>query len=903
MVLNQSKETLIQGTEEVMVKISDLPKHGIQVSEEFVKKYWEQLITKKELGELFTKKTAEEQQNSLKWLLKLRFDVYKTAQEWIETNQEHLRFALKKWKEAAKKSSESAEELFEKSVENLSQSNVWVKTKEAVIQVKEKIKQWGFLIGLEKAAKSWWILWFFAGLFLGIMKLFGYNEKIGELWEKVAEVLNPEQIEKTKIKVKKHIIDSFWETLTDENKGKLWKSLDNLTQEQFLKLSEKLKKGELNLTDISSIIPNIWNEFLKEEQIEKIQQDFQAKIIESIKKEIAEKYSVDLNWNEARLKDLEILVRNNTTISDETIWKFIKIQNEEEFLLKDLFWPTFEWIINSTSLLIGLLTKQIIPISAFWLEFAEAWTEVIKISASAMWVSKVINIEMFNKSIENLNETEKALMIWLLYRKWWLFLSIIWSISESISRIWIESLTNTQVKTTNLLSASLSNNYNKQIENFEKIAKSLWWYKKQWTILKEAQRNLNKIKENYKILNILEQSKWNTTNAIKLLKEAKITNLPDSNLPFDDFVKAFKNSTSSVLTDLFSKWSMTSSLWFWAEADLFRLNKKLETISKAQRKMFEWNFITKNIWKLRELMNIWEVSRLWDRMVLHFESIDKAKQWVSKLNILANKFPDIIKWTLDKLPIIAVTWIAANSDKPFFEEFKKELKYLFPIVWPIMLVSNSGINWKDWKPKVVNAVDAWIWWALLTVDWLFLMKELGKNWVRGWLSYIIKPITDIYSLWKWTAEWAYSIWKVAVNWKSFSWILKQSISKTKFIKKPKLRTIAILIWLWYLWLEAAFAEDNLELIFWKDWKMDKKQLKAEISKLSDKDKEICLKYLIIESHWENNIKNVTFNIKNNKLSIVSNNDNIRWDWIVDNEIIELLKLSPDVLFKYESKAT
>ena len=89
---------------------------------------------------------------------------------------------------------------------------------------------------------------------------------------------------------------------------------------------------------------------------------------------------------------------------------------------------------------------------------------------------------------------------------------------------------------------------------------------------------------------------------------------------------------------------------------------------------------------------------------------------------------------------------------------------------------------------------------------------------------MIKPLKDIYSIWRWTAEWAYSIWKAAMNWRSISGALKESVSKSKSIKNPKIRTLAVIWLLWYVWVSMALEDDSLKEVFGKDWKLDKDKL-------------------------------------------------------------------------------
>ncbi len=824
---------------------------------------------------------------------------------------EPLRSALKKWKEDAIESLNKAEKKLEGIWAKVIDPKIAEKAKQKIEVVKDKAadvkddlsKEW-IMLSLEKIEKEWGILWFLVWILLWIMRIFWYKNQLSDAKAKVEWVmgdLSPEKIKEVKDKTKETIIAWLWGNLTPENQAKLDKALDSLTKEQLNSLYEKLQKWELTFGEIWKILPSFFKEIISPDQIEKTKKEIQTQLIETLKKEIKEKYNIDLDEN--KLAKLRELVEKNTTISNETIALFYEKLDKKEFKINDFYGPWFEAIINTSSLTIWLLINWIVPVSAFGMDFAKSWVDVLKISIDAMWIWSTINIDSFNDSIKWMSADQKAILIWLLYRKGGLFLNMIWSIWESISRLGIEFLTSTQVKWYQTLGASLSWNYGKQAELFGKITKTISpeTYKDSDDILKKANDAFKKLEQNYKIIDIFQKSNWDINTATKLLKEAKIQ-IPvwiDTS-DFNKFVNWFKPSMEHTFEWL-SKWAVTSKLWFWASADLYELESKIQKVTQAQRRLLDWNFIVKSIAKLRELSDIWEISRMGDRMVLHFSSKEEAIKWISKWNILANKFPEIVKWSLDKLPIIAVAWIAANSDKPFFEEFSKEMKYLFPIVWPILLIWDSWLNWSEGKPKVTNWIEAWIWWALLAVDWIFLLKEISKSWAKWWLWYMIKPLKDIYSIWRWTAEWAYSIWKAALNWRSLSWALKESIEKSKAIKNSKLRAFAIIWLLWYVWYNYAFEDDSLKEIFWEDWKLDKEKLKKELPNLNDEEKTICFKYVLTEWINPDFIKDIDFKITNNTLYITSRNENIQESWFIDNWLLETLWLNPKIEFRYEKK--
>jgi len=910
--MSKTIETPSQTNSESIFKITELQeKFQIKVSDEELEKYKDAIFSMKEIQKIK--------------------DWKDTVSEIASVNLENLKKKFENWKSSVesslKRSSEiraAGEEEAKESLEKVSDEMEWLDENKTVTKAKEKVTElkdkaidlkddlsvdW-IMLSLEKIEKEGWFLWFLVGILLWIMRIFWYKNKLEDTKEKVESTiknLSPEKIKEVKDKTKETIIAWLWGNLTPENKAKLDKAIDWLSEEQLKILYEKLQKWELTFGEISKIIPDFFKEVISPEQIEKTKKEIQKELIEALRKEIKEKYNIDLD--EGKLAKLRELVEKNTTISEQTIALFYEIGNKKEFKVKDFFGPWLEAWINTSSLMIWLLINGIIPISAFSMDFAKSWVEIIQFSIDSMWIWSSINIDTFNKTIETFTPEQKAILIWLLYRKGWLFLSMIWSIWESISRLGIEFLTNTQVKWYQTLWAWLSWNYARQAELFWKLSKNISpeLYKDSDDILKKANAAFKKLEDNYKIIDLLQKSslkandKEKIETATKLLKDAKIQ-IPSwiDTSDFNKFVEWFKPSMEHTFEWL-SKWAITSKLWFWASADLYELESKIQKITQAQRRLLNWNFLLKWVAKLRELANIWEVSRMWDRMVLHFSSKEEAIKWISKWNILANKFPELIKWTLDKLPIIAVAWIAANSEGPFFEEMQKQLLYLIPVVWPVLLISDSWLNWENWKPKIINWIDAWIWWALLAIDWVFLLKEISKSWLKWWLWYIAKPFRDIYGIWRWAAEWVYSVWKAINWWKSLSWAIKESINKSKAIKNPKVRAIAVIWLIWYAWYSYAFEDDSLKEVFDKEWKLDKEKLKTELPNLNDEDKTTVLKYILSWNLWENFFKNINLDIKNNVLYIKSNDEKVQESWFIDQETLEILWLNPKIEFSFEKK--
>jgi hypothetical protein len=406
-------------------------------------------------------------------------------------------------------------------------------------------------------------------------------------------------------------------------------------------------------------------------------------------------------------------------------------------------------------------------------------------------------------------------------------------------------------------------------------------------------------------MNLIQKVDWNLDDASKLsqLKWLLSTNnidIPSSTNSFDDLIRALWEK-NNIATALNNRWSVLSSIGFWANADLNRLNRQLERISSAQKRMFNPNFLLNWFSRLRESINVAEVSRMWDRLAFHFDSPSQARDWLRRLNTLANRFPELLKWAIDKAPIIMVAWLAANDDRPFFESLKDEIWYLVPIVWPVMILSNSWWSWSDWFPKPIDPLNVWIWAALLTIDWALLWKEIYTWWARAWLWYILKPFRDVYAMWRWTIDMWYSISRTVARWNpSAMWnIIKEWARRVKNIPGwSRVRALALIWAVWYIWVNYLLEEwEQIEWIeeLMIDWKLDQERVNQIAWELSDWQKEEALKVIIEEEGLEW----LEVKVIANRLSITSRNPEIQSDWFIDSELFNLFKLDSDYRFVYE----
>jgi hypothetical protein len=885
-------ETFNDSVEE-QFKISELnEKFDIKVSKAELKEYADTRFTMKEVQKI------QEWISSVSELAKAKLDILRKSYEdsaAVQKSQETLQQALKKWAESANKSAKGAEEV----LKGLDSSNitweVWEAFKEGTKKAKEvweKIAKAWYTVQLWEALrdsftkmKNFNIWWALVSLFKWLFWMFTWSAVLEKAWEKIKEKLSAEEVEKTKTEIKKVLSEKFpWKEEKIEN----ILNSPSVNQKQIKKIHEKIKSWEkITIKDISNFIPELKNIFTQKEKDE-ILLEAKQKAIVSIKKSIEKKYPEiwEITWD--KLTDLEKLTVKYFNLSSANELVLKEIVENRWFQINDLYWLLFESTSKWTWFTLWLISKWIIPITAIWIDIIETSTDIFKVSLWWMWITEQVSYDDLMSQIWDIEHPE--LLLWLLYRKGWLLFSILWDISKVASQIAIENLTNTSVKSTNLIKSSFTNNFEKQALNFQKISEAMWTVdEKTTTVIKEATGNLNKIQKNYQILSILENS-----DNIEL-KRRSISKILGEKIPIDiDDLNKLKTHVSSKFTlphlnISLSNGSLLNKFGFWKSSDLFELNRKLEFINKNQISILKNEHIAKGIWKIREVFEIWEVSRLWDKVIYHFDDIGQ----VSKFSILANKFPQLLGWLFDKLPIITVAGLAmANEDK--IESLKTWLWSLVPFVWPIMLLWEWWVYLDENNEVVIkNPIEAWMWWVLLWLDSAFLIKEAIKWWTKWVWWYLIKPLKDIYSIWRWSIEAIDSIAKIT-KWT----FIKETIQKwwkvvSKLWKPWKITAIAI------LWAYAGYeylTDDDKEIYenLVKEWLINKnwtywENLKKELLswKINEDEKQILVELIVAKNSIEK-LENIDLKIEWNELIITSSNQKIKSDFFINEQTINEL---------------
>ena len=783
---------------------------------------------------------------------------------------------------------------------------VWKKIKEGWYTV----QLWEAMNDAFSKLKKFDIFWALASLLKWLFGMFVWNEVLKKAWEKVKEVLSSQDIETTKNNIKATLLKEFPEK--EEYIDKVLKDPKVLTEWKIKYFYEKIKSWKwITLNDLINEFDELNITTLLTEKAEK----FKNKLYSDIQEEIQKKYNKTLDAEQ--VKNLWKLIATNLTVDKENIEALqSKFTDEHKLQIKDITPIFLEWTKNSIWFMFWLVTENIISINDIAINFSKKWWELVKITLWKLWLSEEVNIDDLYENFSSMEEEDKAILIWLLYRKGGLFLNIIWSLSSLTSKLLIETVlpTNSWVDWIRLWYDALIHWNKKQIENFQKIENALSSSKvtSVWQeFLDEAIENLNKVKKNFTVLEILKQSNWDVDKFYQKISDFEIKN----NIKFDR-VTNFKKLSQSVseyiwsnFASSFDAWSIRNiknvHIWFWTNDAIQEFNKKLENITKNQSRIAKWVLNLNPFKKLTDAIDISKVSKLWDSLLFELRSPDDAKSFLKQANELAKKSPELIKWIFDKLPIIAIWGLATTWEEPFFESFKNELPYLIPVVWPIMMISDAWVNWNNMPPTFMKWEQAAIAWGLLTLDWFFLYKA----WLRWAPAYIAKPIKDLYDIWKGTAEiWQrlYKTWRVLENWKTIKTIFSNALNKTRTLKW-KVKALAIIALIWYWAVEVAFAEDKTWKYdkYIKNWKLNKEQIKSDSESLNEWEKIDLIKIILNKNCWDEIFKDITYNIVwNNTLSINSNNDKYQESYFINNNIKEILNelfWINNIEFKYNKK--
>ena len=703
-------------------------------------------------------------------------------------------------------------------------------------------------------------------------------ENLEEQLEKVK--LNKEQIKETKDKITQYLVTNLKLSWKEEDIKKILNNPDIFTPEKLVKYYKNIQSWDWFSSN--DLIKDFWNVWNIKETIKEGLKNLDKKAFDKISKYIFKEYD-EKRLDEWASQDLKILIKKYITdwsLSDEVL---SKILNKKEFQMKELY-PLL-W--NGLMFSLELVWKWIISTSDMLWNFASESTKLVQIWIPWLWFSWSISTDLLYEKLNSMWDNERAALIWLLYRKWGLFFNAIWSLSAGVTRIWLDIVlpSNTWVDWVKLFIDWIFKWPEQQFKNISQLEKAIIWV---WSN-KDSIKGIQNLKKNYQVMAMLNSSK--TPNDFKkylkwenltLLKEyldiGTIKAIQDWNIK--SMKEISKVASSSIKTafvqDFGADWAKEKWVWFGKSAATQKLNRAINNAAKWQKEILEkWIWITRYS-KFREAFAASKISHLSDKLVFEFETKKWAKTFLKQMNVMAQASPELIKWIFNKLPIISVLWFSVTSDKPFLEEIQNEMLYLIPIVWPVLLFGESWASFKDGF-DIKNPEKAILWSVLFWLDWFIIWKNIATwEFLKAW-KYMVKPLTDIYDIWKGTAEFIQKTYKVTSTAKSFTGVYKEVAKKTKHLKW-KLRLLAI-VFLLGSSLAYANSEQWLDEYKNEEWGLDTNKLRKEIKNMNKEEKEEFIKLF-----FSDKVNNYTeMSIKWNILEIVSKDKALKWDWFINDE--------------------
>jgi len=871
------------------------------------------------------------------FLEKSKTSILEKSREWVQEVRDALRdsnhieaLKQKAWNIEAK----DAEQWLEASIESLSNVTTKVWNSEAAKKAKEvatKAKEWWFWIlsnlnwkSLEELPLIWWFIKGIISAF-NIIKSFLNLDKAEKAKEAVEKALSPEEVEKTKTEIVQNISDNLINNkhinpILKEELEKIINNTDLISNDNLIKLKNILeKKGKLSFSDLKYII---WDDKLREIQeiiwTPKNKELLKAEAEKTLIDEIYKKYSLDIRKD--KRVELEKLIKENVNVEN-----YFDLQEQLVNWKKISVWDllsamTSQWL-DFAILSIQMVAKWIIPTGKLLIYMWKKSTESISIWLASAWLWSEMSIDSFKKQIEWMSDVEKWLLMWTLYRQTWFLSTLLWNIASGSTRLIIDSLSNTTIKSSTAWWAAFTNNIDSQIVNFTKIENMFW--KSAWSeLIKNSLSEIKKLKTNNEIIRILNESNNNAEQFKKLLNKLDSKSLDLNiinsikNLDIKDFLELRKAISRWIIiqTTWFSEKLSKSlnNLWFAKAKYEFKLYESTNKILAFQKEAIRW-------WKLGWLwkfMNYFsniswhmDLSRSLDS--LHFENLSKAKA-LNKMQAISKmfqEFPILAKSVFWAVPEIAFFWLAINwkkEDESWLKAMIDTWSYMLPIVWPIRMTLSASWALENWEAKWYDVAEWWVWVTLGIIDTLYITKIIATGWNQKTIKilwYIAKPITSSYALirdsiktWINIKDTIKAEWKI--NWsKLWEWALNK-IKKAP--KSLKWIILGIVLAGWYIWYELLKDDiwdeyKNLldKWIINNKWEIiDNNKLKEKYKTMSIEDKKSIIELIFMLSKVSTS--NLEFNLdSNNNLTVISHSKEIRTNWILTDDrtnILELLDL-------------
>ncbi len=918
---NKEKKTLWQLKTELKLDSSfKLPENLddwdiIQISIEELKKLRSEIES--------TSESEKKSELFHKFLEEKRSEIISDSQDWIER--------LRQWLKSAR--------------DKVAATTIMTKMAAWMENAWEAFKKWDIVEWFKLA--FWAILWsLFWWLWDWIKKMFWFWDS-----DKKSEEKGKDKFDKVKDEVKpvlENVVWTLWLPKIFAENPAIKKKIDQALNDKDIfstELLEKIKKDseewkKINFLYLRELLWwDNWKRFnklkdtiLDEEWRNTLYLQWEKDIVDAIQK----RYNIKLN--KEKREELVLLLKeekwnfNFTLLLEKYMhWDIVDWMD----IIWSMFWTWFNLFLFSTK----LIWKWIISVSDLFLKFADSGFKMIKI-VTPFWVWEYSHWE-FKDKLKWMNELERWVTLWLLYRESGIFFDIISGALWISSRLAMETVSWwTGYKAA--FNAQMSNFW-EQIKHFEELEKSIIW-----NFDNETWKALNAIKWKLTVA-------WQIYNTALILEECeKAGNLVDAKTRISalkievqwiekwiseatDF-HSLRASLKNTLPELWelrltfegitwwpAKDFLASKFYTWKAAafrDLESNLKSLYSYWKSRVSWWEHWYIRpfRSVKKELEVLASFNLERNLDKLMIEWTKAEQLTK-LQALSKIAQDTPELFKslfpW-ITGITCLSLSFATAEEWKKWTETALESMMLLTRFIWPIYLFLKAWSlrDPESWNFQLVNVAQSWIWAVLLGFDTVWLVKEWWKSkwfidWVLNTTKYIVKPVTDIwvfasntFKFWvnikdviksKWTFKEAFTVAKWSV-----SWIAEKTWPVWKWIlKNNKWAFIAWWIALWMAWWVYAYEKYNsFESDFEKlekNWVLDEKwnlvewkehEAKKWFSDLNDSKKAkfidlvFSTKQSFIESAW-----NIDFEYKDWNVTATSKNSLI-WDWIFKDPRIE-----------------
>ena len=560
-------------------------------------------------------------------------------------------------------------------------------------------------------------------------------------------------------------------------------------------------------------------------------------------------------------------------------------------------------------------------------------------------LSGKIDIEKLKDKLESvrLNETEKMFLSYLIYRKWWILFDLLGNIAKMTSHIALWPFVYAW-RDMGQLRASWyiwTGNFQKQKSIIEFFNKRLWSPEllEANPRLDALSREFQKMNKYYDFMDFFSkhqdefEKSWKTLEAFLKEKNVSIFELSKEFFKENHFklvwsaenIKSIRAAVSANVSVIWKEaGNATSDLLAWVggffkwwlsekavienfAADISKMWKGLENLTRND----DVRNTVKNVFeKYRVSWYVWEAINDADNLFLRFETVDDLGKWVKEVKILARKSPEMLKFLIQKIPLISIAWIGAYDiskastlpDK--FMEAAKLIRSLVYFVWPVRLICDSNIRFEtrpDWKPTIKWDVWKFAWWvALFGIETVYFLKTLAqkKSLFRTWIAPVTETVEALWGLTRGAFLWSkftVDTVRVASNIAKEEWIIKAfnhmweeikfSERCTNFLGKFKNRKLAFALLL--ITFGGIYTLDEMgtfdskerdaikELAEKGEWENYQKEILKDWAQLSKGEKQDTIREIISLKLWwwgiEWSVKkeNIKFHDNEHKIEIFS----------------------------------